>query len=184
MRRAALFSGVLFSLRLKRYFTASTIVTVELGNPAQRRLLLRARGCPLEPPNPPCGGALAARRTNAPGPFRIGGFFIFPRRVRCSAGGVRNGIDDDADAAWSLPLRAEFREIFPKTTRVDSRMTRPARFQCPRQPTTRTPCSPEQRVQRLQGQPGRRHGSKCDHKREMNDHIAPPSHRRHHRSDH
>jgi hypothetical protein len=64
MRRAAPFEGVAFSgqnktefLPLKRYFTASTIVTVELGNPAQRR---------LEPPNPPCGGALAA---NAPGPI-------------------------------------------------------------------------------------------------------------------
>src|SRR5262245_29034517 len=54
-------------------------------------------------------------------------------------------------------------------------MTRPARFQWLWQPTTRTPPSPEQRLQRLQGQPGRRHGSECDHKREMNDHIAPPS---------
>jgi hypothetical protein len=61
-----------------------------------------------------------------------------------------------------------------KATRVDSRMTRPAGFQCVRQSATGTPRSPEERLQRLQGQPGRRDGSECDHKREMNDHAAPP----------
>jgi hypothetical protein len=68
-----------------------------------------------------------------------------------------------------------FAGTYLKATRVDSRSTRRPGFQRVKQSTTGTPRSPKQRLQRLQGQPGRRDGSECDHKREMNDHAAPPS---------
>src|SRR5262245_33729309 len=60
-----------------------------------------------------------------------------------------------------------------KATRVDSRMTLPRDFNA--SAIDDWPRSPEERLQRLQGQPGRRNGSECDHKREMNDHAAPPT---------